>query len=188
MKKLIALLRQWFGEPVEKAPAHHIAPVESWWSGPEKYAERTGVRHRNPLNVKAPNTDYWRHQVGRDTRGHAIFGDAEWGVRAGIVLLRTYWTKYHLRTVAEILARWAPVTDTVGSLPGAPKNSPREYAEFIERRSGLRPMQSLQLFDTRGEIRNRAQLAALVVAMAEFEIGAGFQLDRGVVADAMDLV
>lgn len=159
-----------------------------WWGGPDKYSRRTGVRLKNPLNVKAPRTPYWQGQIGRDSRGHAKFKSPAHGVRAAALLLRTYWRRHRLRTVAAILSRWAPVTDSVGSLPGAPANSPKEYAEFVEKRTGLHPMEALEMFWEDGTIRDKTQLKKLLKAMAEYEIGAGFNLHDKTINQGLDLV
>ena len=100
--------------------------------------DSTGIRNNNYLNVKN-GKDPWQDAGGRpsrtDGRGHAVFTDPAYGVRAGIILLRSYFFKHNLRTIAEILSRWAPATDTVGSLPNAPRNSPLEYSTFVSGRT-----------------------------------------------------
>ena len=131
----------------------------------------TGIRNKNYLNVKGSG---WKGQTGSDSRGHAIFKLPEWGIRAGIVLLRTYWFTHNLRTIAAILSRWAPATDTVGSLPGAPKNSPAEYSRFVAKRVGIGPNDKLRLFHPDRTLCDVRQLKALFEAMAAYEIGGGF--------------
>ena len=147
--------------------------------------QTAGVRNKNPLNVKGTG---WQGQIGNDKRGHAIFRDEIWGTRAAIVTLRTYWTKHRKHTVAEILSRWAPVTDTIGSIPGAPPNSPVEYARFVEKRTGLAPNQELRLFDFDAEVWSATQLYKLVAAMAEYENYAGYHLPQGTFLAALDKV
>lgn len=132
-----------------------------------------GLRNKNYLNVKGSG---WKGQTGQDSRGHAIFPSPEYGIRAGIVLLRTYWFKYNLRTIAAILSRWAPASDTVGSLPGAPKNSPAEYSRFVSKRVGVGPTVPLNLFRPDRSLQNVKQLKAVVEAMAAYEIGGGFDV------------
>lgn len=147
--------------------------------------ETAGIRNKNPLNVKGKG---WQGQVGNDSRGHAIFRDEIWGTRAAIVTLRTYWLKHKKRTVAEILSRWAPTSDTIGSIPGAPPNSPVEYARFVEKRTGLKPNEELRLFDFDGEVWSATQLYKLVAAMAEYENFAGHHLPQGTFLQALEKV
>src|SRR5688500_10842783 len=99
-----------------------------------------GIKNKNYLNVKngrSPWIDAGGKKSKTDSRGHAVFTDPAYGVRAGIMLLRTYFFTHNLRTIAEILARWAPATDTIGSVPGGPKNSPLEYSTFVAGRMGI---------------------------------------------------
>lgn len=132
-----------------------------------------GLRHKNYLNLKGTG---WKGQIGSDSRGHAIFSKPEWGIRAGIVLLRTYWFKHGLRSIAAILSRWAPASDTIGSLPGAPPNSPKEYSQFVSKRVEIGPTTKLQLFKDDRTLNNVNQLRALFEAMAAYEIGGGFNV------------
>lgn len=133
-----------------------------------------GLKNNNYLNVKngaSPWLDANGQSAGTDDKGHAVFKDPAYGVRAGILLLRTYFRKHKLQTIAGILARWAPATDTIGSLPGAPPNSPKEYSEFVSGRMGIGPNAQLGLFDDEGDIEELGQLKDLFFAMAAFEIG-----------------
>lgn len=133
-----------------------------------------GIKNNNYLNVKngtSPWLDANGKSAGTDSRGHAVFQDPAYGVRAGILLLRTYFLKHKLRTIAAILSRWAPASDTVGSLPGGPPNSPEEYSRFVSDRMGVGPNEQLRLFDGEGHIEELGQLKDLFFAMAACEIG-----------------
>ena len=141
--------------------------------------ETTGIRNKNYLNVKngsSPWMDAGEKESKTDSRGHAIFTDPAYGIRAGIMLLRSYYFKHNLRTVAEILARWAPASDTVGSLPGAPPNSPIDYSTFVAGRMGIGFNDRLDIFNEDKTIGNIARLRALFFAMSEYEIGNGFKV------------
>lgn len=144
-----------------------------------------GLRNNNPLNVKGTT---WQGQSGNDPRGHAIFSSPAYGVRAAIVTLRTYWFTHKLRSIAAILSRWAPATDTIGSLPNAPANSPKEYSEFVGRRCRIAPTEPLALFCADRTIENQEQLSALLKAMAAYEISSGYQLPESVVREAIQLL
>lgn len=133
-----------------------------------------GERNKNPLNIKGTG---WQGQVGSDDRGHAIFENTGWGTRAAMRNLRTYWTKYKLRTVAEILSRWAPSTDTIGSIPGAPPNSPEDYTKFVCSEMGVEPNETLTILSDDGnEITNSGQFFELLHAMAIYENGHHYDL------------
>jgi len=147
-----------------------------------------GIRNRNLLNVKQNPANPWRYSTGADSRGHTIFPSFPKGLRAGIITLRTYWTTHRLRTVADILARWAPSSDTIGSIPGAPPNSPAAYARFVSERMGVSPTSGLMLFRDNGEVRSAEQLFALVAAMATYENVASLVLPRSVFDEALKLI
>ena len=170
--------------PTPPAPPSD-AGGDDWWSGPAHLASRTGVRHNNPLNIKS---GAWKGKTGSDARGHSIFDDPAYGIRAAAYNLRVYFIKRRLDTVAKILARWAPTSDTIGSLPGAPPNSPRDYSLFVQKRTGLAPNKRLRLFTPSGQINDAVQLGALLQAMAEYEIGSGFRLNDTVTAQGLALL
>lgn len=131
-----------------------------------------GIKNRNWLNIKRGNSD-WRGMIGVDARGHAIFEAPEWSIRAGIRLLRTY-RKSGLDTVASILARWAPATDTLGSIPGMPANTPAAYARFVSQRMGVAATEKLGLFQADGvrlSARGEDLLPRMLMAMAIYELG-----------------
>ena len=126
--------------------------------------------------------------TSNDSRGHAVFEDTAYGLRAGIIVLRTYWMKHKLRSVSAILSRWAPSSDTIGSLPGAAPNSPAEYTRFVCKRVQCKPGETLEIFDEAGNIKNKVQLSHLVSAMAEYENYTGFYFTDMEFANAVNLV
>jgi murein DD-endopeptidase MepM/ murein hydrolase activator NlpD len=150
----------------------------------------TGERNNNYLNLKNGPSP-WLDADGKDSRtderGHAVFRNPAYGVRAGLLQLRIYYFTHQLRTIAQILARWAPSSDTVGSLPGAPQNSPKEYSTFVAGRMGISFNQQLDLFDKDKTIANLAELRELFFAMAAVEIGGGFKVPSDVFAEGVEL-
>lgn len=154
---------------------------ETWSPG----LDTAGIRNKNLLNVKGTG---WRYSEGSDSRGHNIFPSYAKGLRAGIKLLSIYWTKHKKKTIADILSRWAPATDTIGSLPGAPPNSPRDYSLFVASRMDHRPTAPLSTFNDDGSVNDVEQLFHLVSAMAAYENDAGLQIPRPVFDEAVSLL
>jgi murein DD-endopeptidase MepM/ murein hydrolase activator NlpD len=153
--------------------------------------EPTGIRNKNYLNIKnggSPWMDAGGRESGTDERGHAVFKDSAYGIRAGILQLRAYFFKHNLRTIAEILSRWAPASDTVGSLPGAPMNSPAEYSAFVAKRMGVGYNQKLDIFKEDMSVGNIARLRDLFFAMAAYEIGHDFQAPEDEFTAGLELV
>jgi Bacterial SH3 domain len=141
---------------------------------PGRLKDTVGVRNKNYLNVKNDPANPWEGSTGTDSRGHAIFDDPAYGIRAAIITLRSYWFRHNRRTIAEILSRWAPATDTIGSLPGAPPNSPEAYSKFVSDRTGIDFNEKLEFFSDSKDIENKSQLEKVLQAMAEYENYVGF--------------
>ncbi|MCW5892929.1 MAG: peptidoglycan DD-metalloendopeptidase family protein [bacterium] len=150
-----------------------------------------GIKNNNYLNVKN-GPDPWMDAHGKpsrtDARGHAVFADPAYGVRAGLRQLRTYFVKHRCRTVLAILSRWAPASDTIGSLPGNPHNNPSQYAVFVSNRMGIAIDQPLELFDEDGNVDDVGQLRRLFAAMAAYEIGGGFEVPEAELTAGLALV
>lgn len=173
-------------EPDTTTTAPPLALPETSPSGTwDPQFDTVGVRHKNLLNVKG---DGWNYSLGRDARGHNIFPTFEKGLRAGIITLRTYYVKHKKRSIAAILARWAPRTDTIGSLPGAEPNAPEDYANFVAGRIGCGAYAVLDTFNEAGEIVNEDLLFELVAAMAAYENDAALKLPRDIFDGALALV
>jgi hypothetical protein len=163
-------------------PARPIAAEGTVW---QPDLDTAGVRNKNILNIKGEG---WLYSTGRDSRGHNIFPSHAKGLRAGILNLRAYWTRHNKRSIAAILSRWAPASDTIGSLPGAPPNSPLAYSRFVEARVGIGATAPLSIFDNTGAIRDTEQLYRLVAAMAAYENDASLVLPRAIFDEALSLV
>jgi hypothetical protein len=109
--------------------------------------EPRGIRNNNPLNIRLSN-DKWQGQVlpqrGSGEGVFCVFYNMEYGWRAAFrILCNTYYNKYKLRTIRDIVSRWAPnnenntaayirhVSDYTGIGPdkvlASPKESPTDW-------------------------------------------------------------
>ena len=105
--------------------------------------EPRGIRNCNPLNIRL-SSDKWQGQVlpqrGSGEGAFCQFYSMEWGWRAAFVILcRTYYGKYGLKTIRDIVSRWAPakennteayirhVSDYTGIAPNKGLGSPQEH-------------------------------------------------------------
>ena len=114
--------------------------------------EPRGIRNNNPLNIRR-SKDKWQGQI--NPSGNANVNDnnsslkgesdfcqfytMEYGWRAAFVILcKTYYGKYKLRTIRDIVSRWAPakrrnqhgayirhVSDYTGIAPNKVLGSPK---------------------------------------------------------------
>ena len=66
-----------------------------------------GIRNNNPLNIRVGNK--WLGEVMVKTdKDFEQFTDVKYGIRAAILILWRYVNKHRLRTVYDIIKRWAP--------------------------------------------------------------------------------
>lgn len=77
----------------------------------------------NPLNIRYNRRNDWNGQVG-EKNGFVIFDSNRNGIRAGFVLLHTYWTKRNCRTLWDIIHRFAPPSE----------NDTLRYVDYIRER------------------------------------------------------
>ena len=107
-----------------------------------------GIRNNNPLNIRL-SKDRWQGQRPPSTspegeKAFCVFESMAYGWRAAFVILcRTYYNKYKLRTIRAIITRWAPpkennteaytrrVTDRIGigadTVLGSPQEQPAQW-------------------------------------------------------------
>lgn len=78
-----------------------------------KYFENMtrGQRNNNPLNIRHSTSRWQGRSVVQTDSAFVQFQSLEYGLRAGFMLLRTYFYKYKLRTIRSIISRWAPEAD-----------------------------------------------------------------------------
>jgi hypothetical protein len=70
-----------------------------------------GVRNRNPGNIRR-STDRWQGLASlQSDPAFFVFEAPIWGIRAMAVILRNYRRRHGLRTLAQIIGRWAPATE-----------------------------------------------------------------------------
>lgn len=96
----------WVGIGVALAALSGTAAVEV-------YGMTRGLRNNNPGNIVNNPANPWVGQVGVDSvapcppGGFCVFDSMADGLRAIMVTLNTYWTKYGLNTVSGIISRWS---------------------------------------------------------------------------------
>ena len=98
-----------------------------------------GLNNRNPGNIRQSKGRY-KGEV-RPSRDPAFkqFETMAWGYRAIFVLLHTYRTRHGLRTIAAMIARWAPPSE----------NKTERYIRTVSRRSGIPADRPLDTRDRR---------------------------------------
>ena len=127
-----------------------------------------GLRNNNPLNIRRTG-DRWRGLSPEQTDPAFVqFVAPEWGVRAAVVILRNYQKRYHLRTLTEILHRYAPAVE----------NHTERYIERVSSRAGKSP-------DTPLDFTDRDLVYRLIEAM--WQVECGVPGDRETIERGLDL-
>lgn len=118
-----------------------------------------GIRNNNPGNIDFNPANKWQGQLGLETGvskpRFARFDTPENGIRALGKLLRTYQNRHKLRTVTQIIARWAPPVE----------NDTGSYAKSVARRIGVAS-------DAAIDVNDSEVLRPLVEAIIQHENGA----------------
>lgn len=79
-----------------------------------------GKRNNNPFNIRYNNLNKWQGLTGQN-KGFCVFSSMEFGLRAGIILLKNYVQKEKLHTLEDIIGRFAPASE----------NNTRGYISFV---------------------------------------------------------
>ena len=121
----------------------------------------------NYLNVKCNNRpDYWLGQCGIDAHGHAVFKSPEWSLRAGTLVLRSYYQRHGIKTVRGIVERFST-------------NNHAEYTAYLCKRMGLDPDEEFNVM---------RRMPELVRHMVRFESGSGVKPEHIHLLDVMSSI
>ncbi len=116
-----------------------------------------GLRNNNPLNIVKSEIN-WQGEVKPSTDPNfAQFETMEYGLRAALKLLRTYYNKHGCRTVRQIVSRWDPEGEKVINA----------YVQTVCRLTGLKPEAPLPPMKAETQV----VWCDLVLAMATMECG-----------------
>lgn len=97
-----------------------------------------GIRNHNPGNIR--HGAKWQGLASSQTDSEFCqFASPQWGIRALARTLITYQDTHGLRSVAEIISRWAPpVGDRNGAAPGGQYTQRTDrYIVFVANRLGV---------------------------------------------------
>ena len=124
---------------------------------------KRGYRNNNPLNIRLSGNN-WKGEIKpSQDKAFCQFETMAYGFRAAMVCIRTYIRKYNVKTLQEIINRWAPWTDG---------NNPVKYASHIMKTfPDTFPDKEVVI-----DYTNREQITRLVYAMAIVENGSAPQM------------
>lgn len=72
--------------------------------------ETLGIRNNNPMNICYNPLNRWIGLQGSNY-GFCVFDNIDYGLRSGIITLRTYINKHGLTSVEKIIGRFAPASE-----------------------------------------------------------------------------
>ena len=96
--------------------------------------EPRGIRNNNPLNIRRSKDKWQGLSTLQEDKEFFQFETIEWGWRAAFVILcRTYYGKYGLKTIRDIVSRWAPPKE----------NNTEAYIRHVSDYTGIGPDRDL---------------------------------------------
>ena len=127
-----------------------------------------GIRNNNPLNIRR-GSNWIGLSKSQNDPSFCQFDSITYGLRAGLIIIRTYMQRYRLNTIHGIVSRWAPPKE----------NNTDAYVKSV---SSMMMMHALQTFD----FGDRTRIVALVSAMCKVETG--ITIDQNLIESAYDLL
>ena len=161
-------------------------------------AKRAGLplcaRHLNFWCLKTPRGDVWNGQINKDAKNHAIFDDPRYGARAFFRTMFSYRYRHGLNSANEILGRYAPASDCIGSVDRDPvtgkcpdgENPTWIYAKRVAKSVGVSPDALLNLFINKATL-DRKVARSLARAIARFELGSQYSVSDALIDEGVRL-
>ena len=131
-----------------------------------------GIRNNNPGNLKEPSGDKTQWRRERATDDDPMFEEfetMEYGIRALMKILINYMKKYKLRTIIEIIKRFAPASE----------NDTRAYINSVSWITGFEDNEIL--------VANEDTISKLVTAICFIENG-GYFITNEEIAEAWGML
>ena len=113
-----------------------------------------GIANCNPGNIRRSRVRYKGECHPSTDESFKQFESMEWGYRAMFILLDTYRVRYGLRSLKEMILRYAPPSENHTAL----------YIDAVCEMTGIRP-------DEKIDTRSRRVMVPIVAAMSRIENG-----------------
>lgn len=107
-----------------------------------------GIRNCNPGNIRKTDTK-WKGEVPGGDSAFETFISMSYGYRALIKLLQNYQRNHRLRTIRQLINRWAPSTE----------NNTSAYVATVARETGFGRDQAIDMKDRRTAILMAAAIS-----------------------------
>lgn len=120
-----------------------------------------GIRNCNPCNIRLSNTRYLGEVVPSQDRAFKQFENMAYGYRAVFVCLYSYYKKRGLKTIRQMINRWAPPCE----------NDTGSYVRHVAEATLRNP-------DALIDIDDRNTMVMMVAAMSKVENGIPANIDE----------
>jgi len=87
----------------------------------------------NPFNIKANKANKWKGKKTKEGATFESFDTLENGIRAGLIILKAYFSKHNLKTIQGIISRFSP----------ADENDTQNYINFVSDQMKIAPDETL---------------------------------------------
>lgn len=112
-----------------------------------------GLRNNNPGNIRR-NADVFQGEKTSSDKNFKQFTGMAYGYRAIFKILSNYYRNYSLKTIRQMIGRWAPENE----------NNTSAYVSLVSSYAGIGP-------DDIVDINNREQMIRIVSGMSKAENG-----------------
>ena len=130
------------------------------------------IRNNNPLNIDSNPNNKWVGIMPHDQRNadqlaekrFEIFQSQVFGFRAAALLLQNYQDRHGLKTIREIINRWAPPKGVDHTTGQSYTQNTHSYVNVVARAAGVEPDDPVRIADY-------AVMRPVIEAMAMHETG-----------------
>lgn len=127
-----------------------------------------GIRNNNPGNIRK-SSSRWKGKVPGSDPQFETFSSMPYGYRALIRLLQNYQTAHRLKTLRQLISRWAPSSE----------NDTSAYISRMVRLTGFGP-------DERIDMKDRDTAIRVAAAVSKVENGVNARTED--IAEGWDLL
>lgn len=112
-----------------------------------------GERNNNPLNIEYNKANNWQgRRKPRTDERFEEFISVTYGIRAALIIIKSYIKKHHINNLQSLIARWAPEHE----------NNVSAYLNYVAYKSRVKEMEPIRWTD-------KNKICRIVQAMALYE-------------------
>lgn len=129
-----------------------------------------GERNNNPLNIEYNQANKWQgRRKPRTDERFEEFISITYGIRAAMIIIKSYIRKHHINNLQSLIARWAPEHE----------NNVSAYLNYVAYKSRVKAMEPIRWTD-------KNKICRIVQAMALYE--SKLDISFGIIENAYAMV